>query len=44
MVREMKGEIKTIKADIPNVDRTESGNLIYWKDYTINSIRRRIPE
>lgn len=30
-------------SDIINMDITESGIPIYYKDTTINSIRRRIP-
>lgn len=29
--------------DIVNCDVTESGILVYSKDVTINSVRRRIP-
>lgn len=38
----MKKEVRQIN-DIINADITESGIIVYSKDITINSIRRRIP-
>ena len=37
-----KGVIQQIKPII-NIDRTESGKLVFWKDKTVNSIMGRIP-
>lgn len=43
MVIGMQKRIVRQISDIINIDKTESGKLVFWKDKTINSIRRRIP-